>query len=108
MNLPDPALDRSHIWERALTKDEFYATDLRREPSRENDFGQAWSQKEATIRVTWVRDTDELIAVQNSYLYLVLDVLPLELVEHRLLGWRDVIIQNRPNSFEWVLSALES
>jgi hypothetical protein len=106
MNLPDPNLDRSNIWERALTKDEFYATNDRRLPSRERDFGLTWYQKGATIRVTWVRDTSELIAAQNSYLYLVLNVLPLEQVEHRLLGWQEVINQARPNSFEWVLSAL--
>jgi hypothetical protein len=86
----------------ALTKEAFYGGDPRRKGSRERDLGMAWHERGATVRLTYVLDTAELVAVTNDTVYEVLARLPWEQVEHRLNGWEAVHNRHDIDSFSWV------
>ena len=90
-----------------MTLAEFEAIDPRRASASVDGYGSSWNQPNARkIRVMYVRDTDEVVAVKNEAFYLVMTTLPAEQVEHRLQGWAEVHEQYRDNSFEWVLDRL--
>lgn len=90
-----------------MTRQDFYK-DLKREQSREIDFGVWWhgNANYPTYRVTWVQDTGEVISVNNREDYQVIGVIELEEdVERVLEGW--VVQCGQLNSLQWVYDQIK-
>ena len=112
------------------SSDLFYDLDARRRRSREFDFGATWWLHGDPFRLSWLTDTDELIAVRREapahqrgprtigvtshasgirllmdgevWAVYVLATLDAEEVEATLDGWREIV--GLPESLAWAVA----
>lgn len=92
----------------------FYAADKRRDISREHDLGLWWlgdDWQKPRFRAAWVAETSELYLMQHEGTpgggrVDVVAVAPLDELETRLDGWRDVV--GDWGSLRWLVDRLDS